>query len=63
MAKIDIAHAYRNAPLHPDDCLLLGMRWQEAIYIDTMLPFGLNEEVGDKYAQLARRDRSRVLGI
>ena len=41
MAKIDIAHAYRNVPVHPEDRLLLGMRWQEAVYIDTVLPFGL----------------------
>ena len=41
MAKIDFAHAYRNVPVHPYDRLLMGMRWQEAIYIDTVLPFGL----------------------
>ena len=41
MAKIDIAHAYRNVPVHPGDRLLLGMRWKEATYVDTVLPFGL----------------------
>ena len=27
--------------MHPDDRLLLGMKWQEELYIDTALPFGL----------------------
>ncbi len=41
LAKIDIAHAYRNIPVHPDDRRLLGMRWENKVYIDTALPFGL----------------------
>ena len=41
MAKIDIAHAYRNVPVHPDDRSLLGMRWKDQLFIDTALPFGL----------------------
>lgn len=41
LAKIDIAHAYRNIPVHPDDHHLLGMQWENQIYIDTALPFGL----------------------
>lgn len=41
LAKIDIAHAYRNVPVHPDDRYLLGMQWENHIYIDTALPFGL----------------------
>ena len=41
LAKIDIAHAYRNIPVHPDDRHLLGMEWQNQIFIDTVLPFGL----------------------
>ena len=41
LAKIDIAHAYRNIPVHPDDWHLLGMKWEDNIYIDTALPFGL----------------------
>lgn len=41
MAKMGILNAYRNIPLHPDDCLLLGMSWHGSIYIDTVIPFGL----------------------
>ena len=41
LAKIDIAHAYRNVPVHPDDRHLLGMLWDESLYVDTVLPFGL----------------------
>ena len=41
MAKIDIAHAYRNVPMHPTDRYLLGMQWKNEIYMDAALPFGL----------------------
>ena len=41
MAKINIAHAYRNVPVHPQDRYLLGMQWDSSIYVDTVLPFGL----------------------
>ncbi len=41
MAKIDIRHAYRNVPVHPDDRHLLAMQWNNEILIDKVLPFGL----------------------
>ena len=41
MAKVDIKIAYRNVPIHLDDRWLLGMRWRQAIFIDTVLPLGL----------------------
>ena len=41
LAKIDIAHAYHNVPVHPADRHLLGMQWDDKVYIDTALPFGL----------------------
>ena len=41
LAKLDIAHAYRNVPIHPQDRPLLGMEWEGKLYIDTVLPFGL----------------------
>ena len=41
LAKIDIEHAYRNIPIHPNDRRLLGMSWEGNLYIDTVLPFGL----------------------
>ena len=41
LMKIDVKDAYRIVPVHPDDHLLLGIRWMEAIYVDRALPFGL----------------------
>ena len=41
LAKVDIAHAYRNVPVHPVNRQLLGMVWVDHLYIDTALPFGL----------------------
>ena len=41
MAKVDIDQAYRRIPVHPDDRWLLGMRFEGATYMDTVLPFRL----------------------
>ena len=41
LAKSDIKHAYRQVPIHPDDWLLLGMRWNGQLFCDATLPFGL----------------------
>ena len=41
MAKVDIRHAYRNVPVHPDDRPLLGMQWRGRVFLDKALPFGL----------------------
>ena len=41
MAKIDLQHAYRNVPIHPDDRWLLGMQWEGKIFVDTAVPFGV----------------------
>lgn len=41
LAKADIRSAFRLLPVHPLDRHLLGMRWQQDIFIDTCLPFGL----------------------
>ena len=41
LAKVDIKSAYRIIPVHPEDRPLLGMRWREALYVDSALPFGL----------------------
>ena len=41
LAKIDIKHAFRLLPVHPADRHILAMRWNNNIYIDTCLPFGL----------------------
>ena len=41
LAKIDIKSAYRVVPVHPDDCPLLGMLWNNNLYVDAALSFGL----------------------
>ena len=41
LSKIDIKSAFGILPVHPEDRNLLGMCWNNAIYIDTCLPFGL----------------------
>ena len=41
MAKFDLRAAYRNVPVHPDDRHLLGMVWDDQLFVDTVLPFGL----------------------
>ena len=41
LAKIDVKSAFRLLPVHPSDRHLLGMSWNNALYIDTCLPFGL----------------------
>ena len=41
MAKIDIEAAYRLVPVHPEDCPLQAVQWDDSVYVDLMLPFGL----------------------
>ena len=41
LAKIDIDSAFRNVSIHPHDRHLLGMIWNQQLYVDTVLPFGL----------------------
>ena len=41
LAKIDIKAAYRLVPVHPTDRKWLGVKWEDHIYVDGMLPFGL----------------------
>ena len=41
LAKVDVAHGFRNIPVHPEDRHLLSMRWGNDILIDMTLPFGL----------------------
>ena len=41
LAKVDVARAYRNIPIHPDDRWLLGVIWDGSLYVDTALSFGL----------------------
>ena len=39
--KIDIRQAYCNIPVAPEDKHLLGLQWNNQIYVDQVLPFGL----------------------
>ena len=41
LAKMDISEAYRLIPIHPEDRVFLGVQWEDSIYIDCQLPFGL----------------------
>ena len=41
LAKMDIKEAYRIISIHPEDRYLLGMRWEDDVFIDKTLPFGL----------------------
>ena len=41
LAKMDVKEAFHNIPIHPDDRPLLAMRWNNKIFIDKCLPFGL----------------------
>ena len=41
LAKIDVCQAYRNVPVHTDDTHLLGMLWNNQLFVDTVLHFGL----------------------
>ena len=42
MAKFDVASAYRNVAIHPNDRPLLGMQWRGKYFFDLVLPFGLH---------------------
>ena len=41
LAKADIKSAYRLIPVHPQYRAWLGMQWENQVYVDGMLPFGL----------------------
>ena len=41
LAKVDIKQAYRLVPVHPADRRRLGVQWQNTVYVDKCLPFGL----------------------
>ena len=41
LAKIDIRNAYRIVPVHPSERVYLGLMWENKVYVDCQLPFGL----------------------
>lgn len=40
IAKFDIKSAYCLIPVHPEDRYLLGMVWEDKLYVGASLPFG-----------------------
>ena len=41
MIKLDIRNAYRVILIHLDNRWLMGMIWEDSLFIDAALPFGL----------------------
>jgi len=41
LAKLNIKNAFQLLPMHSADRHMLAMNWNNQIYIDTCLPFGL----------------------
>ena len=41
LAKVDIEAIYRLVPVHPQDRQLQAVKWNDRVYADPMLPFGL----------------------
>ncbi len=62
LAKVDIRKAYRNIPVFPADRRLLGMMWEDSLFVDTALQFGLRSApkifsaVADAAEWVLRRD-------
>ena len=42
LVKADIKEVYRMVPIHPEDQHLLGIQWNNSVYVDRMLPFRLH---------------------
>ena len=42
LAKFDLESAYRLVPVHPVDCLLLGVKWAGEVFVDGALLFELH---------------------
>ena len=41
LIKMDLKDAYRIIPVHPQDHHLLGIQWNNQVFVDRSLPFGL----------------------
>ena len=41
LVKMDLKDAYRIIPVHPQDHHLLGIQWDNQVFVDRSLPFGL----------------------
>lgn len=67
MAKIDLRHAYRSVPIHPDNYRATGCKWRfsgdnvDTYFYDTRLPFGAKSSplIFHRLTQSVRRMMSR----
>ena len=50
MFKIDLARAYRQLPSDPWDWALLGLQWNDELYFDTAIPFGVRHGLPKNHA-------------
>ena len=41
LIKVDLKSSYRMVPIHPQDQHLFGVCWDDEIFVDQALPFGL----------------------
>ena len=57
LEKLDKQSAFRTVPVHPDDRHLLGILWEDELFMDASLSFGLRS--APKIFN-ARRMRTRV---
>ena len=51
LAKTDLKSAYHIILVHPDDRPLLGIKWEESVFLDAALPFRLSSP--PKYSPLS----------
>ena len=42
LVKVDLKHTYCQIPVHPQDRHLLGVMWNEEVFVDRALSFGLH---------------------
>ena len=67
LGKLDVQSAYRVIPIHPEDRLLLGMKWKGSIYLDAALPFRLRSApklftaLADAVEWIAKRHGTRYI--
>ena len=51
LAKIDLREAYGMVPVHPEDHRFFGISWQDSVYFDCQLPFGLASAIFNALAE------------
>ena len=67
LEKMDIKSAYHIVPVYSEEQLLLGIRWQGEVYIDSRLPFGLRSApiiftaLADALEWIVKQQEARML--